>query len=50
MRIAKLQGYDPTVFTVIKEEYITDVPRSSHPLKATLEIEKQLLETGNIRS
>lgn len=50
MRTAKLRGYDPMVSTVIKEEYVTDAPRSSRPPKATPKVEARLLAAGNILS
>ena len=39
MRTARIRGYDPTVSTIMKEEYVTDAPRSGRPPKATPEVE-----------
>lgn len=50
IRTARLWGYDSTIFTVMKEEYIIDALYSSYLSKATLEVEGQILAADNILS
>lgn len=48
MKTARLRGYDPAISTVMKEEYVTDKPRSGRPPIVTQEVEEQILAAGNI--
>ena len=43
MRMARLQGYNPTVSSVMKKEYVTDASHSDCPLKVTPEVIVSLL-------
>lgn len=43
-RIAIERGYDPNVSKVLKEEYVTDAPRSGRPRKVNPEVEEAILD------
>ena len=43
---ARARGYDPTVSTILKSEYVCDAPRSGRPLVFTAEKEAIMLASG----
>ncbi len=45
MKQAKERGYDPSICSHIKLEYVTDAPRSGRPLIVTPELERTILDS-----
>ncbi len=45
MKQAKEQGYDPSICSHIKLEYVTDTPRSGRPLIIIPELERTILDS-----
>lgn len=48
VKIARLRGYNPEVSTIMKEEYVTDKPRSGRRHKVTPEMESAILASGKL--